>query len=408
MAKLTIRMHSRFLHISWRKLAAFLSLPALAIAQPAATGPKGIEFYHGSFREALELAAKEQKLVFIDAYTTWCGPCRRMAANVFPDEAVGEFYNASFVNMKIDMEKGEGPDIARQYGVRSYPTFLFIGSDGKVVHSAGGARPSEAFIELGREALKKQDRSADWAKRYEAGERDAATVLAYIKALNLVGKPSLRVANEYLTSQNDLTTPENLEIILEATTEADSRVFDLLVGNEKAIVASIGRERFEFKVVQACRKTLRKACEYRNESLLREAQEKMKHVPKQQKAFEFTSSLEFYGETNQPEQFNKSAKTYADKVIRKDPAALKDLGQLCIKYFRDDRGSRDLAEKTARQAYALSQAQPYCIHYARMLQHNDKKGEAIELVRKGIAHARAQGEPTEMLDYLLRDWGVSP
>jgi len=390
------------------KFAAILALPALTIAQPAATGLKGIDFYHGSFREALELAAKEQKLVFVDAYTTWCGPCRRMSANVFPDEAVGEFYNASFVNMKIDMEKGEGPDIGRQYGVRSYPTFLFIGSDGKVVHSAGGARPAEAFIELGREALKKQDRSADWAKRYEAGERDAATVLAYIKALNLVGKPSLRVANEYLSSQSDLTTPENLEIILEATTEADSRIFDLLVRNEKAIVGSIGRERYEFKVTQACRKTLRKACEYRNESLLLEAQTKMKYVPKQQKAFEYTSSLEFYGETNQPQPFYKSAKAYADKVIRKDAGALKDLGQLCIKYFRDDKGCRELAEKTARQAYALSQSQPYCIHYARMLHHNGKKDEAVECVRKGIAHARTQGEPTEMLDYLLRDWGVSP
>ena len=101
------------------------------------------------FQAVLDKAKAENKLVFIDAYTSWCGPCKRMAKDIFPQKAVGEVYNAAFVNVKMDMEKGEGPGLAQKYGVRSYPTLLYIGADGKVVHNASGARPSESRGSLG-------------------------------------------------------------------------------------------------------------------------------------------------------------------------------------------------------------------------------------------------------------------
>lgn len=82
---------------------------------------QGIEFFHGTWEEVKAKAKEADKLVFVDAYTTWCGPCKRMAANIFPLPEVGEFYNANFINYKLDMEKGEGPDFARKYGVRAIP-----------------------------------------------------------------------------------------------------------------------------------------------------------------------------------------------------------------------------------------------------------------------------------------------
>ena len=63
--------------------AITLVFNSFLIAQGETT--KGIQFFHGTFAEALEKANKEGKLIFMDAYTSWCGPCKRMSASVFPD-----------------------------------------------------------------------------------------------------------------------------------------------------------------------------------------------------------------------------------------------------------------------------------------------------------------------------------
>ena len=87
---------------------------------------KTLAFEHGTFQEIKAKALKENKLIFIDAYTVWCGPCKQMAINVFTDDAVANYYNANLINAKIDMEKGEGIEIAKLYEVNCYPNLLFI------------------------------------------------------------------------------------------------------------------------------------------------------------------------------------------------------------------------------------------------------------------------------------------
>lgn len=123
-----------------------------AVAQD---GTSGIQFFQGSFDEALTKAAEEDKLIFMDAYTTWCGPCKWMSRNTFTDTDVASYFNDNFINVKMDMEKGEGPGLARKYRVRGYPTLLFLDSDGNIAHQKLGALPSSTFLELGKEASKK-------------------------------------------------------------------------------------------------------------------------------------------------------------------------------------------------------------------------------------------------------------
>lgn len=113
----------------------------------------GIEFFHGTFNEALQKAKSENKLVFVDAYTTWCGPCRWMAVNTFTDAAVGEYFNEHFVSLKLDMERGEGPDFARKYRVMAYPTLLFMDGTGQVVKKSMGAKKAAEFLKEGQAAI---------------------------------------------------------------------------------------------------------------------------------------------------------------------------------------------------------------------------------------------------------------
>ncbi len=378
-----------------------------AFSQTDDSGLKGIHFFHGSFAEALAKAKAEDKLVFMDAFTTWCGPCRRMASTVFVDEAVGNFYNANFINVKMDMEKGEGPDLAQKYSVRSYPTLLYINAEGKIVHNSSGARPPESFIELGQEALKKFDKSGNWAKLYDEGKRDAATVLAYIKSLNQVGKPSLRIANEYLSGQKDLSSPENLEIIMESATEADSRIFDFLVKYKEPISKLKTKATYENKVWLACSKTVKKAMEYRNESLLNEAQEKAKNIPDRYDEFKSTTDMDYYGAVGDADKFLTAAKLYSTKVAKNEAAKQKELSQRCLKNFKDNKKVMEFAEKAAKKALELLEQQDHYINYGRILFYNNKKDEAIAIIKKGLEVAKQKAEPTQMLEAMLRDWGVT-
>ena len=114
----------------------------------------GIQFTSISFEEALKLAKKEKKNIFLDAYASWCGPCKMLKKNVFTQKEVGDFYNSNFVNMAIDMEQGEGPKLAQKYKVQAYPTLLFINHKGEVVGSALGYHQADEIIALGKKYVK--------------------------------------------------------------------------------------------------------------------------------------------------------------------------------------------------------------------------------------------------------------
>ena len=365
---------------------------------------KGIQFFHGTFKEAMELASKEGKLIFMDAYTSWCGPCKRMAASVFPDPVAGEFFNPTFINMKVDMEKEEGPSLSQKFNVQSYPTLLFIDGSGNLVHRASGARPVDGLIDLGKEALAKVDKSGDFAKLYNEGKRDHETILGYIKALNQAGKPSLKITNDYLLSQKDLSTKENLEIILTGATDADSKVFDYLIQHKDAIIKLKSKEIFENKVIACCKKTFYKAKEYRNETLLQDAQSKMKNVPLKAKEFKFDTDLQYYGETGNVAAFTKAAKGYASKIAKKDAQKLSTLANQCMQYFKGNKSISQLAEQFAKKAMLSGSGNSnYYMNYASILENNGKKQDAILIVRKALELAKSKNEPTNAIEtYLLQ------
>ena len=125
----------------------------------AQTAPEGIDFFHGSWAEGLAKAKAEKKLIFVDAYAVWCGPCKWMAANTFTDKLVGDYFNKHFVNFKMDMEKGEGRDLARNWGIRAYPTLLFFDSNAGEVHRSMGAKPAADFLKLGETVIAKKQGS---------------------------------------------------------------------------------------------------------------------------------------------------------------------------------------------------------------------------------------------------------
>lgn len=127
-----------------------LKSPSQAQTPPATNG---IVFFTGSYSEALEKAKATGKLVFVDVYASWCGPCKRMKATTFKDKEVGDFFNKNFINFAIDGEKGEGPVLAKQFAVRAYPTLVFVGVDGKIVQKTVGFQSAQNLINIAKPLL---------------------------------------------------------------------------------------------------------------------------------------------------------------------------------------------------------------------------------------------------------------
>jgi thiol:disulfide interchange protein len=109
----------------------------------------GISFSGISFEDAKTKAIENNQLIFVDAYTTWCGPCKQMAATSFKDEEVAELFNEKFINLKIDCEEqNEGVQFAKDYKVRAYPTLLIINGEGTVVKRVVGYHSASELINL--------------------------------------------------------------------------------------------------------------------------------------------------------------------------------------------------------------------------------------------------------------------
>jgi len=108
----------------------------------------GIQFHRGTWEDALHLAKKENKLIFLDVYATWCGPCKKLKKTTFSDKEVGNLFNKTFINVSLDAEQGDGVVLAQKYQIEAYPTLLFIDADGNAVKGESGYHNANELIEL--------------------------------------------------------------------------------------------------------------------------------------------------------------------------------------------------------------------------------------------------------------------
>jgi len=106
------------------------------------------------YAAALQQADADGKLIMIDVYTEWCGPCKLMDKKTFPEKEVVD-KSANFVSLKLDAEKGQGVEVAKKFGVTSFPTMLFVNGKGELVHSVEAYQTPEALVAEMDKALDK-------------------------------------------------------------------------------------------------------------------------------------------------------------------------------------------------------------------------------------------------------------
>ncbi|WP_295230525.1 thioredoxin family protein [uncultured Chryseobacterium sp.] len=153
----------------------FLCIGVLIFSQ------ESIQFQDVPFKDLIAKAKKENKIIFIDAYASWCGPCKMMERNVFTKKSVGDYFNTNFVNARFDMEKGEGREIAAKFGVRSYPTYLFLNGDGELVSQNFGYMEESLFLSMAQDVNSPNNKKGSLKDRFAKGEKDPEFLINIMK-----------------------------------------------------------------------------------------------------------------------------------------------------------------------------------------------------------------------------------
>lgn len=233
-------------------VACLFTLPLSAQDADPGGPTTGMTFAEKSFDDLLAQAKAEDKIIFIDAYTTWCGPCKMMAKKVFPAEAVGKVYNERFINAKFDMEKGEGPGLARRYGVQAYPTYLFVDGNGEIIHKGIGYIPQEAFLALA-DAASGENSLGALNKRYANGERSTEFLRAYATTLDEVyeSQKASEVTGLYLDRVDDWSDVETMKMLVQNPGELGGKRMNYLVENADVAMRCVGATPFLMAVQQA-------------------------------------------------------------------------------------------------------------------------------------------------------------
>jgi thiol-disulfide isomerase/thioredoxin len=378
-----------------------LAASLLGFASGAVAQNREIKFEHGDLEALKQKAKQENKLIFIDAYTTWCGPCKWMASKVFTQDAVADYFNANFINLKLDMEDGgEGTAFGQQYEVRCYPNLLFIDGNGNVVHRGAGGRDADDFIAFAKDSQNPNTRFSSVKQKYEGNKQQTAFLKDYIKMLAESCLPTAEPLANYFSMQQeaDLSSAENWEMILAYTEDYGSREFKYLMNNLAKFRSLYSEEAVNGKIAEVLTNKARAIIEDPASSMAdfnAYKQEVMKAEFPTTDNFLFSLDCAYYSGREQWEE-------YAQVILERGDAYLSEETYNEVSWTLYEKSNNKAAlEKAAGWMKGLLDARPgeslYAEQdtYASLLYKLGKKKEAKEAAQKAIEMAKDAGMAEE-------------
>ena len=373
-------------------------IASLLLLSTLCANAQGIQFETGAWADILAKAKASNKLVFLDAYTTWCGPCKLMTKNTFPDPAVGTLYNARYVNAKIDMEKGEGPALLKQYGVEYFPTLLFVDGDGNLVHKAVGYYETADFLELGKKANNPSFNQLGLKKRYDSGDHTPEILLAYMKATSAAFDPlSGQLANEYLKTQKNLGSDENMDVIYNYVTDPFSDGFKYFVWNQEKFVETYSEELVVVKVENTIGEYVSKHPE------LTLADMRVLFIgayPKEGERMAAYYTMNHYAQREDYANYAQAAITYFDQYPSESPEELNEAAWFFYTHYNDT-ALLEKAVDWSKKSVRLGEGYYNRDTLACLLAKLGRKNEAIAHAERAIELAKAGGEDYSSTQKLL-------
>lgn len=304
----------------------YLSLICLIISllTLSQTVAQGIIFRQDDWQNVLTQAKAQKKLIFVDIYTTWCGPCKEMDKKTFTQAAVGDKFNARFINYKIDAEKGFGITLAKRYGATAFPTCLFVDASENLVYKQEGLLQApdllkEADMVLNNQANAKPLFALD--KLYNEGRRDSEFLYEYIAVRSLYsGIDNKFLVEEYIKSLNSIqySADKTLRLIVSNGFKIDGKAFDILMKfREKAEgLFEGGVEKVNRAFSESINEVFDQAIKSKNQTLFDQAiAANLKALPNTADRVNDKNKLAFYLAMKDVNRFTEAAEQYLDQYV---------------------------------------------------------------------------------------------
>lgn len=276
-----------------------------------------INFEKGSWQETVAKAKAQSKPIFIDFFTTWCGPCKELEQKVYSKPEVIQKMNANFINFKIDAEKGEGPNLARKFDVSAYPFLVWADKNQNVLLTDAGYMPVNEFLKSVDNALNqyREGRLEDYETQYRAGKRDSNFLADFINKRHAMVMDSRELVEQYLLAipASEQTSEKTLKLLSENTFTLNGKAIELL--QNQVVFKKYGISTLE-TVSTTMMEYFRNALRTKNLDLLeRLAGLNLKLNPVEAGRQNERYRMEFYKSTNNTPKYLETAQNLADKYL---------------------------------------------------------------------------------------------
>jgi len=278
---------------------------------------QGINFEKGSWQEVVAKAKAQKKPIFIDFFTTWCGPCKELEQKVYSKPEVIQKMNANFINFKIDAEKGEGPDLARKFDVSAYPFLVWADKNQNVLLTDAGYMPVNEFLKSVDNALNqyREGRLEDYETQYRAGKRDGNFLADFINKRHAMVMDNRELVEQYLLAipASEQTSEKTLKLLSENTFTLNGKAIEFL--QNQAVFKKYGISTLE-TVSTTMMEYFRNALRTKNLDLLEKlAGLNLKLNPVEAGRQNERYRMEFYKSTNNTPKYLETAQNLADKYL---------------------------------------------------------------------------------------------
>lgn len=366
-----------------------------------------LDFDESGYEAILVRAKKEHKPIFYMLYATWCTHCNKMKSEVFTDTLVIHYMKKNFICAGQDAEKGEGAYFKKRFGIRFYPTFLFLDETGKELYNTSGEFTSANFIAEAQNALTKEKQLPYLEQQFLSDVSNSDKCLAYLMALNKGRDRSLLspIAHQYLATQSEaqLATANNWKIIANGVTDPQSREFQYVLNHQKDFEAVASPKRVQRKIENIVMELLTPALEskdtltYAKKRLIA----KTIQTPKNDSLVN-SFDMQMAEHTKNWKKYKQITSSSVDKYYAKDAKTLREVATNYLKYISDPEGLNK-AIAWAKIAVGMLETYDNQILLARLYKKNKNFKEALQYATAAKNKNGAMGFNTKEADELLAE-----